>query len=132
MDRITSGFTNYIGELPVYVNPFRFIININFSYIFSIQGDGAIKLGLMECWRTAKLTFYLLETREKRCLSGLPNLCAYCIETFYDSIGDVFEFNVPADQDTAALRKVGLELKQGASTRLPFFNSSQMTASSSF
>jgi len=57
VDRIIPRFINYIGELPVYVNPFRLIINISLSYIVSSWGDGAIEHGLMECGRNADWPF---------------------------------------------------------------------------
>jgi hypothetical protein len=58
VDRIIPGFVNYIRELPVYVNPFRLIINISLSYIVSSWGDGAIEHGSMECGRNAELAFW--------------------------------------------------------------------------
>jgi hypothetical protein len=54
--------------------------------------------------------------------SGLPNHYAYRIEPFYDSIDDGFEFNAPANQDMAALSKVGFERQQGLNTRHRFIS----------
>ena len=51
---------------------------------------------------------------------------------FYNPLCDIFEFNVPANQDPAALRKVGFERQKGPNTCLPLFDSSQMTAGRSF
>ena len=64
-------------------------------------------------------------------MRNLPNLYANGIETVYDSIGDVFEFDVPADQGAAALRKVGFKRQQGANIGLPLFDFSQLTANRS-